>query len=100
MRLLRPAISVFVVPPVIFLILFGILSRSASGSSSNRTASAIPWERQYKIKPNEKARLTAADVIGPDGIVYPNWTKCGVQGGIPKVKAVVSIEDFGAKAND
>ncbi len=100
MRLLRPAISVLVVPPAIFLILLGILSRSADGNSSKRTESAIPWERQYKIKPNEKARLTAADVIGPDGIVYPNWTKCGVQGGIPKVKAVVSIEDFGAKAND
>ncbi|NQT01252.1 MAG: hypothetical protein HQ580_04455 [Planctomycetes bacterium] len=100
MRLLRPAISVLVVPPAIFLILLGIFSRSADGSSSNRTASVIPWERQYKIKPNEKARLTAADVIGPDGIVYPDWTKCGVQGGIPEIEAVVSIEDFGAKAND
>jgi hypothetical protein len=59
-----------------------------------------PWERQYKIKPSEKDRLTDADVLGPDGIVYPSWTKCGVQGGIPKTKAVVSIEDFGAKAND
>ncbi|MHC4534564.1 MAG: hypothetical protein ACYS6K_11485, partial [Planctomycetota bacterium] len=100
MRLLRPVISLLVVPPVIFLILFGFFSQSATGSSSNRTASAIPWERQYKIKPNDKARLTAADVIGPDGIVYPNWTKCGVQGGIPDIKTVVSIEDFGAKAND
>jgi len=58
-----------------------------------------PWEGQYKIRPEEKDRLTPADVVGPDGIVYPNWTKCGVQGGIPKVDAVVSIEDFGAKAD-
>ncbi|MHC4867642.1 MAG: glycosyl hydrolase family 28-related protein, partial [Planctomycetota bacterium] len=58
------------------------------------------WERQYKIKPSQKTRLTPADVLGPDGIVYPNWTKCGVQGGIPKAQAVVSIEDFGAKADD
>jgi hypothetical protein len=100
MRLLRPTVSLLIKPTVVFLILFGIFSRSADGSSSNKTTSAIPWERQYKIKPNEKARLTAADVIGPDGIVYPNWTKCGVQGGIPEVKAAVSIEDFGAKAND
>ena len=100
MRLLRPAISVLAKPAIIFLVLLGIFSRSADGSSSNKTRPEIPWERQYKIKPNEKARLTAADVIGPDGIVYPNWTKCGVQGGIPVVKAVVSIEDFGAKAND
>ena len=32
--------------------------------------------------------------------MYPNWTKCGVQGGIPNIKAVASIEDFGAKADD
>jgi hypothetical protein len=100
MRLLRPAIPVVVVPPVIFLFFFGIFSQSAIGSSSNKTRPMIPWERQYKIKPNEKARLTAADVIGPDGIVYPNWTKCGVQGGIPEIEAAVSIEDFGAKVND
>jgi hypothetical protein len=100
MRLLRPVISVLVAPPVVFLILLGIFSQSATGSLPNKTRPAIPWERQYKIKPNEKARLTAADVIGPDGIVYPDWTKCGVQGGIPEVEAVVSIEDFGAKAND
>lgn len=62
--------------------------------------SVIPWQRQYKIKPSEKDRLTPADVVGPDGIVYPNWTKCGVQGGIPKVEDVIKIEDFGAKAND
>ena len=59
-----------------------------------------PWKGQYKIKPEEKHRLTPADVVGPDGIVYPNWTKCGVRGGIPQVEAVVSIEDFGAKPDD
>jgi len=59
-----------------------------------------PWERQYKIKPNQTDRMTPADVLGPDGIVYPNWTKCGVQGGIPEVKPVTSVEDFGARADD
>ena len=59
-----------------------------------------PWEGQYKIKPEEKERLTKADVVGPDGVVYPNWTKCGVQGGIPEVETVVSVRDFGAKADD
>ena len=63
-------------------------------------SNTVPWERLYKIKPNETDRMTAADVLGPDGIVYPNWTKCGVQGGIPEVKVVVSVEDFGAKPND
>jgi hypothetical protein len=59
-----------------------------------------PWEGQYKIRPDEKERLTAADVIGPDGLVYPNWRRCGVQGGIGRVKALASIEKFGGKAND
>ena len=59
-----------------------------------------PWEGQYKIRAHEKQRLTAADVVGPDGLVYPNWTRCGVQGGIGRVKAFASIEDFGGKAND
>ncbi|MHC4742064.1 MAG: right-handed parallel beta-helix repeat-containing protein [Planctomycetota bacterium] len=62
--------------------------------------SPVPWERQYKIKPGETDRLTAADVVGPDGVVYPDWTMCGVQGGIPDVKAVCRIEEFGGKADD
>ena len=59
-----------------------------------------PWEGQYKIKPYEKDRRTPADIVGPDGLVYPNWTKCGVQGGIPAVKTFTTIEKFGGKAND
>ncbi len=65
-----------------------------------KAKSPIPWQRQYKIDPAEKTRLTPADVVGPDGIVYPNWTKCGVQGGIPSIRIVARIEDFGGKAND
>ena len=60
----------------------------------------IPWPRQYKIRPEQKARLTPADVVGPGGIVYPNWTRCGVQGGIPTVNVVAQIEDYGAVADD
>ena len=59
-----------------------------------------PWEGTYKIRPHEKDKLTAADVVGPDGIVYPNWTRCGVEGDIPNVPAVARIEDFGGKADD
>ncbi len=77
------------------LMLFGILSVSGAGP-----ANTLPWEGQYKIKPDETDRMTAADVLGPDGIVYPNWTKCGVQGGIPKVRAVTSIEEFGGEPDD
>ncbi len=59
-----------------------------------------PWEGQYKMRPDETDRLTAADVVGPDGIVYPNWTRAGVQGGIPAVAVAARIEDFGARPDD
>lgn len=54
-----------------------------------------PWTGQYKLKPTDK--LTAADIAGPDGIVYPNWTQVGVQGGIPDVPVVVKLANLGAK---
>lgn len=56
-----------------------------------------PWASQYKIRPDEIQKLTAADVVGPDGVVYPNWRQVGVQGGIPDVPVIVRIEDLGAK---
>ncbi|MCD6360033.1 MAG: hypothetical protein J7M38_04150 [Armatimonadetes bacterium] len=59
-----------------------------------------PWEGSYKIRPDETARLTAADVVGPDGIVYPNWTRTGVQGDIPDVPDFCRIEDYGGRADD
>ena len=77
-----------------------LLISSLSGVLAAGTDNPVPWPRMYKIKPLERARLTDADVVGPDGIVYPNWTRCGVQGGIPNVRAVAKIEDFGGKAND
>ena len=57
-----------------------------------------PWEGTYKRKSGEQ--LTAADVLGPDGIVYPNWTRVGVDGGIPETPAVAQIDEFGGRAND
>ncbi len=59
-----------------------------------------PWEGQYKLRAEDVDRLTPADVVGPDGLVYPNWTKCGVQGGIPDVPVVTRIEDHGGRAGD
>ncbi len=103
MRLRRHTVSVPLVHLaglVFFMVLLGTFGQSACGYSLIKESRVTPWERQYKIKPNEKNRLTPADVLGPDGIVYPNWTKCGVQSGIPNIKAVASIEDFGAKADD
>ncbi len=59
-----------------------------------------PWKGTYKIKPSEKAKLTATDMVGPDGVVYPDWRYAGKPGGIPIVKVVAKIEDFGGKAGD
>lgn len=59
-----------------------------------------PWTPQYKIKAHETAKLTAADVVGPDGLVYPDWRYAGVPGGIPKTPVVARIEEFGGVAND
>ena len=83
----------------VFLFLLEIRSIAAEKRPID-VESVTPWGRQYKIKPDEKERLTPADVVGPDGIVYPNWTKCGVQGGIPRAEAITKIEDFGTKPDD
>ncbi len=54
-----------------------------------------PWKGLYKRTPAD--RLTPADVVGPDGIVYPNWTQTGVQDGIPDVPVTVKLADLGAR---
>lgn len=59
-----------------------------------------PWAGSYKIRPEETDRLTEADFVGPDGIVYPDWTWAGVPGGIPAAPIKVKAEDFGAIPDD
>ena len=62
------------------------------------------WPSQYLIRPWETARLTPADVVGPDGIVYPDFTGVGVTGGIPDINnstiratyTVFNVRDHGA----
>jgi hypothetical protein len=56
---------------------------------------APPFPPSYKIRAEETERLTPADIVGPDGIVYPNWTRVGVQGGIPVLPVVAHLRDFG-----
>jgi hypothetical protein len=66
-------------PRLTFLLAL-LLAASACSSSE------APWPSQYHISPWETDRLTAADVVGPDGIAYPDFTKAGVTGGIPDIK--------------
>jgi hypothetical protein len=82
------------------LVLLCTLTITAGGLSAAEPAATPPWKGQYKIRASETTRLTAADVVGPDGIVYPNWTHTGVQGGIPKVQTTVTIKQFGGRADD
>ncbi len=56
------------------------------------------WTPQYKLKPTDK--LTAADVVGPDGVVYPNFARAGVPGGIPNVPVKARLRDFGGLPDD
>ncbi|WP_224244378.1 glycosyl hydrolase family 28-related protein [Hyalangium gracile] len=43
----------------------------------------------------------AADVMGPDGIIYPDWTWAGVPNGIPtQLTSCGSVTSHGAVAND
>jgi len=77
-----------------------IILFSSSISLADNSTNTPPWKGQYKIKPHETNRMTPADVLGPDGIVYPDWTKCGVQGGIPRVEVAASIETFGGMPDD
>lgn len=59
-----------------------------------------PWKGTYKIRAHETEKLTAADVMGPDGIAYPNWTNVGIPGGIPVLANTLSAADFGMVPND
>ena len=59
-----------------------------------------PWTPQYKLTTTDK--LSAADVPGPDGIVYPDWRRAGVQGGVPRLDMlpVARLGDFGGLPDD
>ena len=80
--------------------LFTCWLAAASLLGSERPDQRPPWQGQSKIRPSETGRLTEADVVGPDGIVYPNWTRTGVQGGIPRIEPAATIEEFGGQADD
>lgn len=71
-------------------------------------ADLVTWPSQYTVRPWEASRLTAADVVGPDGIVYPDFTGVGVTGGIPDINnagvratyTVFNVTAYGANGSD
>ncbi|HBE00848.1 MAG: hypothetical protein A2096_02595 [Spirochaetes bacterium GWF1_41_5] len=68
--------------------------------TENEIDDALPWTPEYKIRPEEKHKLTASDVIGPDGVIYPNWTYAGVEKGIPVVQVKARLEAPQIKEGD
>lgn len=68
--------------------------------ASDSDADAPPWPGTYKIRANQPEKLTAADVLGPDGIAYPNWTHVGLPHGIPHLENTLNATDYGMVAND
>lgn len=65
-----------------------------------KTGDAPPWQGTYKIRANHPEKLTAADVMGPDGIAYPNWTHVGLPHGIPHLKNTLIATDYGMVPGD
>ena len=72
------------------------LTREPAGPSPAPGPTAPPWPGTYKIRANQREKLTAADVLGPDGIAYPNWTRVGLPRGIPRLANTLSAADYGA----
>lgn len=70
---------------------------AAENESRPAEPAAPPRPPTYKPLMKEGAELTPMDIRGPDGLVYPNWTWAGVQGGIPDVSGGINLEERGAK---
>lgn len=76
------------------------LTEVFAGQNLETDRTAPPWPGTYRIRPEETTRLTAADVVGPDGVVYPNWTRVGLPNGIPTRAVTLTATDFGAVPDD
>ncbi|MCC5788822.1 MAG: right-handed parallel beta-helix repeat-containing protein [Opitutales bacterium] len=63
------------------------------------TESGPPWPPTLPRTAEDEALLTDADRVGPDGLVYPDWTYAGVPGGIPEAPVVVRAADRGIHPN-
>lgn len=57
------------------------------------------WESLYPRTSDDTHLMTEADVVGPDGLIYPDFRYAGVPGGIPDVPVVARASDFGAHAD-
>lgn len=61
------------------------------------------WAPEFSIAQSDPNARTAADIPGPDEIVFPDFRFAGIQSGIPaedSLSVVAKVDDFGARAND
>jgi hypothetical protein len=80
--------------------LFAVLCVSMSCSPGANTVAAQNQQNQKTGKESTdvvQRVVSAADISGPDGITYPDFTYAGVPGGIPQVKVVAKLEEFGGR---
>lgn len=75
-------------------------NRVHEGQNLETGRTAPPWAGTYRIRAHELDRVTPADVVGPDGVVYPDWTRVGIPGGIPERANTHDATDFGAVPDD
>ncbi len=61
---------------------------------------STPWVPQYKRHPGDT--MTAADIPGPDGIVYPDFSMAGIRDAVYfRTDATkISLADLGVKSGD
>lgn len=93
-----------------FSLLLCLVTAPLIAQTPDPRSTATPWPSQYKILPWEIERLTDADVVGPDGVVYPDFRYAGVSGGIPDIHDAtirsgykvfdVTSSTYGAMPND
>ncbi len=61
--------------------------------------SQLRYAPSYKLNPGS-AGLTAADVPGPDGIVYPDFSRAGLKADAKSGLRTFPVSEFGAAVND
>ncbi len=71
-----------------------------SASAPATEPPGLRWTPQYKLPSGATQSGNPADIVGEDGIAYPDFRYAGVPGGIPQITTVVRASDFGARPDD
>lgn len=77
------------------LAVFSVTTASFAEPIDTTTLKQTPWAPTFP-RDHTRETITAADWVGPDGIIYPNWTWAGVHTGEPgkRVRGIPSRTDI------